>query len=149
MDGLGFRYHWATAGLTEELMGYRPEPTCRSIGETLDHVRNIVDMIEHAMRRERYTLPEPALPDDVDVRAETLAAIGRVSGSLRALSPDGLAELSTQFRAGDDDLDFPFWNTINGTMSDALYHVGQVVAYRRAAGQPMDPKVNVFLGTQG
>ena len=29
---------------------------------------------------------------------------------------------------------------------DALYHVGQVVSYRRAAGNPIDPQVNVFLG---
>ena len=31
-------------------------------------------------------------------------------------------------------------------VADALYHVGQVVSYRRAAGNLMDPQVNVFVG---
>ena len=51
-----------------------------------------------------------------------------------------------RFKMGDDDLDFPFWNAINGPVADALSHVGQVVSYRRAAGNPIDPQVNVFLG---
>ena len=41
---------------------------------------------------------------------------------------------------------FPFWNIINGPISDALWHCGQVVMLRRASGNPFNSKVNVFSG---
>jgi len=148
MDGLGFRYHWATDGLTEEELDYRPEPACRSIKEILHHIHNIVDMVEHSLKGERYQLPEPSLPDGLDVRAATLASIERVSTNLRTAEPSRIAEWHTLFRMGDQDLQFPFWNTINGTMSDAIYHVGQVAAYRRPAGNPIDPNANPLLGVR-
>ena len=149
MDGLGFRYHWATDGLSDEVLGYRPEATCRSVAETLQHIRNIVDMVEHSLNGERYELPEPSPSDGADVRAETLAAIERVSQGLRSADPSDVPNWHARFQMGGNDMDFPFWNTINGTMSDAIYHVGQVVAYRRAAGDPIDENVNVFIGAQG
>jgi hypothetical protein len=42
--------------------------------------------------------------------------------------------------------EYPMWNVINGPVSDAIYHVGQIVAFRRAAGNPMHPGVSVFSG---
>jgi hypothetical protein len=41
---------------------------------------------------------------------------------------------------------FPFWNIINGPISDALWHCGQVVMLRRASGNPFNSKVSVFRG---
>ncbi|MHC4608217.1 MAG: hypothetical protein ACYTAF_15010 [Planctomycetota bacterium] len=41
--------------------------------------------------------------------------------------------------------DLPFWNLINGPISDALTHVGQINALRRQAGKPA-AGANVFLG---
>ena len=40
----------------------------------------------------------------------------------------------------------PFWNLINGPFSDIIYHTGQVVAFRRISGNPINPGVNVFVG---
>jgi len=40
----------------------------------------------------------------------------------------------------------PFWNLINGPFSDIIYHTGQVVAFRRITGNPINPGVNVFVG---
>jgi hypothetical protein len=51
----------------------------------------------------------------------------------------------------DDDLskviigDRPLWNIINGPVSDALTHVGQINSFRRLNGNPV-PRANVFLG---
>ena len=44
------------------------------------------------------------------------------------------------------DNTFPFWNQINGPISDAIWHSGQVVMNRRASGNPLRKGVNVFLG---
>lgn len=148
VDGLGFRYHWATEGLTDELLDYRPGPSGRSVRETLAHIHNIVHMVEHSLTGDTYEIPEPDLPSEVDVRLATLGALERVSAMLRDADPARLNEWRARFRVGEKDLEFPFWNTINGTMSDAIYHVGQIVSHRRAAGLPIDPHVNVFLGTR-
>jgi hypothetical protein len=40
----------------------------------------------------------------------------------------------------------PFWHIINGPISDALSHVGQINSFRRLAGNPT-PKANVFTGS--
>jgi len=39
----------------------------------------------------------------------------------------------------------PFWHIINGPVSDALTHVGQINSFRRLAGNPV-PSANVFTG---
>ena len=83
MDGLGFRYHWATEGLTPDALDYRPEPTCRSVRETLSHIRNLVDMIEDSIGGRVYVLPEPEHSDYVTTRRDTLEVIQRVSNCSR------------------------------------------------------------------
>jgi len=35
---------------------------------------------------------------------------------------------------------------MNGPLADAIYHVGQIVVFRRANGNPQNPRVNVFMG---
>jgi hypothetical protein len=41
---------------------------------------------------------------------------------------------------------FPFWNAINGPLSDAIWHTGQIASNRRASGNPFNSKAQVFLG---
>jgi hypothetical protein len=41
---------------------------------------------------------------------------------------------------------FPVWNLLNGPLSDAIYHTGQLVSFRRTTGNPIQKGVNVFLG---
>ena len=50
------------------------------------------------------------------------------------------------FQRGDNRSEFPFWNQLNGPIADALWHVGQVVTFRRSSGNPMNPKVSVLQG---
>ena len=42
--------------------------------------------------------------------------------------------------------EIPFWNQVNGPISDAIWHCGQLVVYRRSTGNPINPKVNHFSG---
>jgi len=41
----------------------------------------------------------------------------------------------------------PFWYWINGPLSDALTHVGQINSWRIIAGNPQLKGVNLFIGT--
>jgi hypothetical protein len=43
---------------------------------------------------------------------------------------------------------FPIWNLMNGPLEDAIYHTGQIVSFRRTAGNPIPKGVNVFLGVK-
>ena len=42
--------------------------------------------------------------------------------------------------------EFPFWNQLNGPIEDAVWHCGQIVAFRRASGNPISKKISVFTG---
>ena len=52
------------------------------------------------------------------------------------------------FKRGENTSQLPFWNQINGPISDALWHVGQVVTFRRSSGNPLPKGVNVLTGTK-
>jgi len=52
------------------------------------------------------------------------------------------------FEQGSNKSEFPFWNLINGPISDALWHVGQVVSFRRGSGNPLPNGVNVLTGVK-
>jgi hypothetical protein len=146
MEGLGYRYYWATDGLTAEALAFRSDPSSRSIRETMDHIRDIVQMVEYSLTGDTYALPSPEIAEDFDVRGATLGMIQRISETLRGADPAQIDEWKIRFDMGGNPMEFPFWHTINGTMSDAIYHTGQVVANRRAAGLPVNPNMNVFLG---
>ena len=41
---------------------------------------------------------------------------------------------------------FDLYNLFHGPISDALYHTGQIVVFRRASGNPIPKGVNHFMG---
>ena len=44
------------------------------------------------------------------------------------------------------DKKFDLYNLFHGPISDSLYHIGQIVAFRRASGNPIPIGVNHFMG---
>ena len=50
------------------------------------------------------------------------------------------------FKGDESQTGYPFWNMINGPIADALWHAGQVASFRRSSGNPMNPRVDVFMG---
>src|SRR3984885_13019208 len=45
LDGLGFRYYWATEGLRPIDLAFRPTPQARNSQETLEHIYSLSQMI--------------------------------------------------------------------------------------------------------
>ena len=68
-----------------------------------------------------------------------------ISDKLRSGSVK-VKDLKIVFKKGSKKQAFPFWNAINGPISDALWHIGQVVTFRRSSGNPFSSKVDVFMG---
>ncbi|NHF58146.1 hypothetical protein FK220_002255 [Flavobacteriaceae bacterium TP-CH-4] len=145
IDGLGFRYHWATEGLTQEDLDYRPGNDGRTIAETMDHLYGLSMVIVNSAKKEPrdFTVEQPTL-SMAQKRKATLENLEVASRLFRETS--NLEEHKLVFIRANGRLEFPFWNNINGPIEDAIWHAGQVVVLRRSAGNPINPKVNVFLG---
>lgn len=135
VDGLGFRYYWATEGLRSEDLNYKPSESGRTSAETIDHILGLSNFILNSISNEKTKNDNPELSFE-EKRKLTLNILKQASDILRAT--DDVSKF-------DNDR-FPFWNLINGPIADALWHCGQVVMLRRASGNPFNSKVSVFSG---
>ena len=135
IDGLGFRYFWATQGLRLEDLIYRPSEFGRSCEETIDHIFGLSNFIlkSISIEKDKNIIEELSFEEK---RKQTLLNLKKASDILRT------TEDISQF----DNEKFPFWNIINGPISDAIWHCGQVVMLRRASGNPFNSKVSLFTG---
>jgi len=145
VDGLGFRYYWATEGLRAKDMDYKPSNEGRTIAETMNHLYNLSRTILNSAKKlpnDRTT--SQGKPDRGDLRKLTLYNLQEASVLFKKAKD--LSQHSVIFISSKGTSEFPFWNNINGPIEDAIWHAGQVVVMRRSAGNPINPKVNVFLG---
>ncbi len=147
VDGLGYRYYWATEGLTERDLAYKPSEDGRSVMETLEHVCGLSEAIMNAAIGAVNVRPKDwkalTFPE---LRKTTLSHLKAASEQYAKLTEGEVADLKVTFESNGKRREFPFWNMINGPISDALYHAGQVVSFRRASGNPLNPNVSVFTG---
>ncbi len=148
VDGLGFRYFWATEGLTEKDLAYRPSEGARTTMETLEHISGLVEILVNTTSKKstKFDSPPPKL-SYTELREKTLKNIQTASELLKQ-SNVKLEEMDMIFERGTNKNEFPFWNLVNGPISDALWHVGQVVSFRRGSGNPLPKGVNVLAGTK-
>ncbi|WP_298550747.1 hypothetical protein [uncultured Algibacter sp.] len=135
VDGLGFRYFWATEGLRSEDLSYKPSESGRTSSETIDHLYGLSNFILRSIASDESSAKDSEMTFD-EKRKQTLLNFKKASDILR--ETDNLSEL--------DNNKYPFWNVINGPISDALWHCGQVVMLRRTSGNPFNSKVSVFRG---
>jgi hypothetical protein len=148
IDGLGFRYYWATEGLRTEDLAYKPSESNRTIDETLDHLYNLSRVVYNSAVREinDRTQPREEVLSFQEKRKRTLLNFKKASEIF--INVRDLNEHQVIFKSKSGTFENPFWNQINGPIEDAIWHSGQIVALRRASGNPIDPKVNVFRGTR-
>jgi len=148
LDALGYRYYWATDSLTQTDLDYNISEDSRPASETLEHLEGLSKFILNMFEGKPNVRPHP--PKEPvswkQQRAITLMNIKTASDIARSLNDTEVADLKIVFKRGDNESTFPLWNAINGPIADAIYHVGQIVSYRRASGNPLDPRVNVFMG---
>ena len=145
IDGLGFRYYWASDGLRAQDLEYRPSPEARTSEETLDHILGLSEVILNSALKK---VNEPREYDELSFeqkRALTLSNLERASTIFR--SAVDLDAHKVIFKGKEANREFPLWNQINGPISDAIWHCGQLVSMRRASGNPFNSKVSVFTGT--
>ena len=147
IDGLGFRYFWATENLREEDLNFKPNDDARTVFETCDHILGLSEVIVNAIRNKPNTRSSEK-PDYSfeEMRNLTLKNLKEASDLLKQSPDKSLEEYKVIFKRGEKTSEYPFWNLINGPIADAIWHVGQVVSFRRSSGNPLHPKVSVFNG---
>lgn len=146
IDGLGFRYYWATEGLRPEDLAFQPSEGARTSEETIDHILGLTNMILNSVQQ----LPNGQGGGDApttfaEKRQRTLENLKTASDILKG-GEGTLADYPIVFQRGENRSEMPFWNQINGPIADALWHVGQVVTFRRSSGNPFNSKVSVLSG---
>ena len=150
IQGLGFRYYWATEGLKAEDLKYQPTNDAKSTMETIKHLHGLSKTIYEAISNKVSFRPILEMPEDFkSLRKETLDQLNLACLKLKSINDLELEDLKITFdRGGGNQYNFPLWNLINGPIADALYHTGQVVSFRRTSGNPISKGVNVFLGVK-
>ena len=141
LDGLGFRYYWATEGLNEDDLIYKPSVEARTNSETVDHILGLSKVIVNAtLKKGNEGHDDVSEMSFADKRKQTLENIKMAADLLRS------SEDISQFKLIFGEREFPFWNNINGPIEDAVWHCGQIVLMRRASGNPYNAKASVFTG---
>jgi len=146
IDGLGYRYYWVSKDLRAEDLAYKPSEDGRTTMETLDHVYGLSKTIKNGPLKLPNTRTKEAEITWEEKRLATLENFKIAADILRGKGPKDMEEFEIIFNRGDKESRYPFWNMINGPIADAIYHCGQIVAFRRASGNPQDPGVSVFSG---
>ncbi|PIA77954.1 hypothetical protein BFR04_06895 [Gaetbulibacter sp. 4G1] len=140
IDGLGFRYYWATQGLTDKDLNYKPSESGRTSAETIDHIFGLSKVIVNATLNKPNIRGENPEMTFEEKRRLTLNNIKTAADIMRK------ADDMSQYKIVFGEKEYPFWNNINGPIADAIWHCGQVVMLRRASGNPFNSKVSVFNG---
>ena len=133
IDGLAFRFQWATAGLAEEEILFRLSSDSMNIAELTGHVWGLVNWILISISEVRTGRPD----GHEELRKSVLEMLVTIREVFLSMDEASLQSYSID--------NHPFWYMINGPISDALTHVGQINMLRRQAGNPAPP-ANVFLG---
>ncbi|OHD67584.1 MAG: hypothetical protein A2177_12505 [Spirochaetes bacterium RBG_13_68_11] len=142
VEGIGFRFTWATEGLREPDLSFRPTPETMCIAEQAGHLLELVSWVAAAAGAipadQKPTEPPPPFPA---VRQQILEVLSLLRARLADMGDEQIGAIRIGSHAGP----VPWPHIVNGPLADALTHIGQIAVLRRANGNPV-PKANVFLG---
>lgn len=144
IDGLGFRYFWATEGLTEKDLNFRLPNDSRSSIETVVHIYDLSNMILNTALNLPIDMKSTEGMEFKEIREKTLFNLKEASDIFKRTK--NFNDHTIVFLRNSEKVEYPFWNQLNGPIEDAVWHCGQIVAFRRASGNPISNKISVFTG---
>jgi hypothetical protein len=139
VDALAFRFYWVSDSLTEQDLVYKANSEGRSTKETIKHIYDLSKIIVNSTLKQPNSQEKEELSYGI-MRKKILINLKTASDILRM--SDDISKYKIIF--GEQEI--PFWNQVNGPIADAIWHCGQIAIYRRATGNPINPKVNHFTG---
>jgi len=128
-------------------LAFEPGNEGRSAKDVLSHLYGLSNMIVNAAKNEPNIRSSPKKELTwAEQRLATLNNIKATSDIFKASSDEEIEAMKIIFQRGDNQSAVPIWHLFNGPIADAISHVGQITSFRRSAGNPMNPFVNVFMG---
>ena len=128
-QGIGFRYYWATEGLSAEDLKYRPSEEAQSMLETIKHIYGLSNMIFNAASGKENIRPLTDIPQNyANLRKASLSFLEDASLLFLNASKEELTLMKVKFNRDGNRSSYPIWNLINGPLSDVLYHTGQILS---------------------
>ena len=147
IDGLGYRYYWATKDLREEDLNYEPGNEGRPAKDVLVHLFGLCEVVLNAVKGDPNVRPIPEMEMSwEEQRTKTLEMLKEASDILRSSDAPSPEDMKIVFQRGEKTSEFPLWNLLNGPLADALWHTGQIASFRRSSGNPVHPGMSVFSG---
>ena len=147
IEGVGYRYYWASKDLKKKDLDYKPSSSSISSYQTLEHIYFLSETILNAALNKLNNRPSEKMPKSYnELREETLMNLQKFNDIIISKNEDDLKRIKIIFNRGGREASFPFWNLLNGQIADMIYHTGQIVSFRRTTGNPIQKGVNVFLG---
>jgi hypothetical protein len=142
VDGIGFRYYWATDGLAGAELAFRPAADCMSLGELLEHIHQLLSWVAISIGASQGSAGGEPDADPMALRSRTLLLASGLREAFLHMTDQDLVRVSIRTSRGDS---FPFWNFLNGPLADSLTHIGQIISWRRISGKP-STTADVFRG---
>ena len=147
IDGLGYRFHWASKGLTESDLKYKPSESGKSALETIEHIYDLSITINNVATKMPNIRPTKKSELSFAIlRFRTLDNLMNARNQFLNKKDSVMKSYTVIFQNGGNKSEYPIWNFINGPLEDAIYHTGQLVVFRRATKNPIDSNVRVFTG---
>lgn len=146
IDGLGFRYYWASEGLSPEELAFKPTDESRSILETMTHILGLSATVLNAAKGEPNTPVDRSSLTYEELRKQTLETLWAARELMINKKAEDFENMKVMFQNANGTSEYPYWNMLNGPLSDAIYHTGQITTLRRTAGNPINPNISVFIG---
>lgn len=144
VDGLGFRYYWASEGLRSEDLSFKPSAEARTTDETIDHILGLSTVILNSALHKVNEGNDFSELSFTEKRELTLVNLKTAADIFR--KSEDLNQFTVVFKGSKGNSEYPFWNQINGPIADAIWHCGQLVSFRRASGNPFNSKASMFMG---
>ena len=141
VDALGFRFYWASEGLSDKDLEYKPNEDVRSMAETIEHILDLSYIIVNSTLKKSNGKVDKTEMTYAQKREQALINLKTAADILRQ------SDDISQFKIIFGEREVPFWNQINGPIADAIWHCGQIASFRRTSGNPINPKVSHFTGT--
>lgn len=139
VDTVKVRYQLATADLSESNKTFRATPESMSMLELQKHILLLLKWISKSV--EGPTEKKPKAETFEDFQTDIITTCDVLRDHLLTMDDEKLSQVKIYMKRTDTH--YPIWFIINGPLSDAIHHIGQIVTWRRIDGNPV-PKVSPF-----
>ena len=97
IEGLGYRYYWATKSLTENDLNYKSSEDARSTIQIIEHIYSLTMMISSSFEKKEFKFTSVTYNYD-ELRTKTLLKLKYIHDELRS-NPD-FSQLFIKFERG-------------------------------------------------